>query len=78
MMLKSFEAALEPLRKCIELKPDNAVAHYNLAIVYLNLKDDYSAREVYKTLLGPQSRIRRPAQEAPALSRSIDRTGRLC
>jgi hypothetical protein len=27
------------------------VAHYNLAIVYLNLKDNFSAREVYKTLL---------------------------
>lgn len=51
MLQKKFSAALEPLQKAVELKPDNASAHYNLAITYLNLKDNYSAREVYNVLL---------------------------
>jgi len=32
------------------LNPNNAVAQYNLGITYINLKDNYSAREVLKTL----------------------------
>jgi Tfp pilus assembly protein PilF len=42
---------LEPLKKCVELKADNAVGWYNLAIVYINLKDNYSAKEVYNRLV---------------------------
>jgi len=52
MQLKKFDAALEPLKKTIELRPDygggNAV--YNLAICYLNLHDNYSAKELYNKL----------------------------
>jgi tetratricopeptide (TPR) repeat protein len=47
---KDFELALEPMKKAVELKPDNANALYNLAIVYLNLKDNLSARDIYKKL----------------------------
>ncbi len=52
MQLKKFAAALEPLKKAIELRPDygggNAI--YNLAICYLNLHDNYSAKEMYNKL----------------------------
>jgi tetratricopeptide (TPR) repeat protein len=52
MQLKKFDAALEPLKKAIEIRPDygsgNAV--YNLAICYLNLHDNYSAKELYNKL----------------------------
>ncbi len=51
MQLKDHESALEPLKKCVELKPDNAVAWYNLAVVYINLKDNYSAKEIYNKLV---------------------------
>jgi len=51
MLQKKFSAAVDPLQKAVELRPDFAAAYYNLAITYLNLKDNYSAREVYKKLL---------------------------
>ncbi len=52
MQLKKFDAALEPLKKTIELRPDysNGNAIYNLAICYLNLHDNYSAKELYNKL----------------------------
>ncbi len=50
MQGKNFEAALDPLKRCVELKPDNAVAQFNLAIVYINLKDNFSAKEIYNKL----------------------------
>jgi tetratricopeptide (TPR) repeat protein len=50
MQLKQFDPALEPLKKAVELRPDYGAALYNLAITYLNLKDNFSAREVYKSL----------------------------
>jgi Flp pilus assembly protein TadD len=34
----------------VELQPNNANALYNLAIAYLNLHDNFSAREIYKKL----------------------------
>lgn len=49
---RDFEAALEPMRKAVELQPTNANALYNLAIVYINLKDNFSAREIYNKLVG--------------------------
>ncbi|MCX6577383.1 MAG: hypothetical protein NTV82_13440 [Candidatus Aminicenantes bacterium] len=48
--LKDFNAALDPIKKTTDLQPDNGNAFYNLAIVYLNLKDNFSAREVYRKL----------------------------
>ena len=58
MQLKKFDAALEPLQKTIELRFDysNGNAIYNLAICYLNLHDNYSAKELYNKLtpLNPQ------------------------
>ena len=48
---KDYESALEPLKKCVEIKPDNSVALANLAIVYINLKDMYSAKEIYNKLV---------------------------
>lgn len=58
MQLKKFDAALEPLKKTIELRPDysNGNAIYNLAICYLNLHDNYSAKELYNklTAINPQ------------------------
>jgi tetratricopeptide (TPR) repeat protein len=52
MQLKKFDAALEPLKKTIEIRPDysNGNAIYNLAICYLNLHDNYSAKEMYNKL----------------------------
>ncbi|MBN1223346.1 MAG: tetratricopeptide repeat protein [Candidatus Aminicenantes bacterium] len=50
MQIKKFSPAVKPLQKAIELRPDNGVAYYNLAIAFLNLQDQYSAREVYKQL----------------------------
>ncbi|MGB8951093.1 MAG: tetratricopeptide repeat protein [Candidatus Aminicenantales bacterium] len=52
MFLKDFNGALEPLRKCLEIDPgyQGGVAYYNLGIVYLNLRDRYSAIEVHKKL----------------------------
>lgn len=50
MYLKDFNAALDPIKKTTDLQPDNGNAFYNLAIVYLNLKDNFSAREVYRRL----------------------------
>jgi len=50
MQGKNFEAALDPLKRCVELKPDNAVAQFNLAIVYINLKDNFSAKEIFNKL----------------------------
>jgi len=54
MQLKKFDAALEPLKKTIELRLDysNGNAIYNLAICYLNLHDNYSAKELYNKLTG--------------------------
>ncbi len=54
MQLKKFDAALEPLKKTIELRFDysNGNAIYNLAICYLNLHDNYSAKELYNKLTG--------------------------
>jgi tetratricopeptide (TPR) repeat protein len=58
MQLKKFDAALKPLQKTIELRFDysNGNAIYNLAICYLNLHDNYSAKELYNKLtpLNPQ------------------------
>ncbi len=50
MQLKDFESALEPLKKTVEFKPDYGNALYNLAITYLNLHDNFSAREIHKKL----------------------------
>ncbi|HEA64899.1 MAG TPA: serine protease [Candidatus Aminicenantes bacterium] len=58
MQLKKFDAALEPLNKTVELRTDysNGNALYNLAICYLNLHDNYSAKELYNklTAINPQ------------------------
>jgi tetratricopeptide (TPR) repeat protein len=58
MQIKKYESALEPLKKTIELQLDysNGNAIYNLAIVYLNLHDNYSAKELYDklTAINPQ------------------------
>ena len=50
MLLKKFDAALDPLKKTVELQPDNVNAWYNLGICYLNLRDSYSARDIVKRL----------------------------
>jgi tetratricopeptide (TPR) repeat protein len=52
MQLKKFDSALESLKKTIELRPDygNGNAIYNLAICYLNLHDNYSAKEMHNKL----------------------------
>jgi tetratricopeptide (TPR) repeat protein len=54
MQIKKFDAALEPLKKTIELRADysDGNAIYNLAICYLNLHDNYSAKELYNKLTG--------------------------
>jgi tetratricopeptide (TPR) repeat protein len=54
MQLKKFDAALEPLKKTIELRLDYSMGNaiYNLAICYLNLHDNYSAKELYNKLTG--------------------------
>ena len=58
MQLKKYDAAVEPLKKTIELRPDysNGNAIYNLAICYLNLHDNYSAKELHNklTAINPQ------------------------
>ena len=51
MQQKKWNDAIAPLRKTIELRPDHGLAYYNLGIAYLNLKDNYSARDVHKQLL---------------------------
>ena len=50
MMLKQFENALQPMEKAVELNPNSATTQYNLAIIYINLGDNYSARAVYRKL----------------------------
>ena len=50
MQVKAWGRAVDPLKKAIDLRPDSGNAYYNLAICYLNLKDNYSAREVYNNL----------------------------
>ena len=50
MQIKSWHMAVEPLTKSMELRPDSGNAYYNLAICYLNLKDNYSARDIYNKL----------------------------
>ena len=50
MQLKRWANAVEPLRKSIELRPESGNSYYNLAICYLNLKDNYSARDIYNKL----------------------------
>lgn len=50
MLQKKFSPAIDPLLKAIELRPDSGNAYYNLSICYLNLKDNYSARDVYEKL----------------------------
>ena len=50
MQIKSWHMAVEPLIKSMELRPESGNAYYNLAICYLNLKDNYSARDVYNKL----------------------------
>lgn len=50
MLIKKFSKAIQPLQKSIELRSNYSLAYYNLAITYLNLKDNYSAREIYKKL----------------------------
>jgi tetratricopeptide (TPR) repeat protein len=50
MQQKKWDPAVEPLKKVIELKPDNGYAYYNLAICYLNLNDNFSAREIHGKL----------------------------
>ncbi len=50
MQTKQFAAAMDPIKKAVDLKPDDATALFNLGIIYLNLKDKYSAREVANKL----------------------------
>ncbi|HRD01099.1 MAG TPA: tetratricopeptide repeat protein [Candidatus Saccharicenans sp.] len=50
MLLKKFEQALPYVEQSVKLKPDDPMAQYNLAIIYINLNDNYSAREVLKVL----------------------------
>lgn len=50
MQQKKWDPAVEPLRKVIELRPDNGNAYYNLGICYLNLQDNFSARQVWEKL----------------------------
>ncbi len=52
MQIKKYESALEPLKKTIELQPNYSNGHaiYNLAICYLNLHDNYSAKELLNKL----------------------------
>ncbi len=58
MQIKKYESAIEPLQKTLELRLDysNGNAIYNLAICYLNLHDNYSAKELYNklTAINPQ------------------------
>jgi tetratricopeptide (TPR) repeat protein len=58
MQIKKYESALEPLKKTVELQLDygNGNAIYNLAIVYLNLHDNYSAKDLHNklTAINPQ------------------------
>ncbi len=59
MQIKRYESAIKPLQKTLELRLDynNGNAIYNLAIVYLNLKDNYSAKELYNKLTGINSQL---------------------
>jgi Flp pilus assembly protein TadD len=50
MYLKKFDPAVAPLRRAIELRPDNGYAYYNLGVCYLNLQDYQSARDIHKQL----------------------------
>ena len=63
MQQRKFSLAIEPLERVIELNPGSGVAHYNLAVVYLNLHDRYSAREQYKKL----------ADIDPALAKKLEK-----
>jgi Flp pilus assembly protein TadD len=50
MSLKDFNSALEPLKKCVELRPNHGYALFNLGVTYLNLHDNLSARNIHKKL----------------------------
>jgi Flp pilus assembly protein TadD len=50
MQVKAWGRAVDPLQKAIDLRPESGNAYYNLAICYLNLKDNFSAREVFNNL----------------------------
>jgi Flp pilus assembly protein TadD len=50
MQSKQFAAALEPMKKATELKPEDGTALFNLGIIYLNLKSRFDALEVVKKL----------------------------
>ncbi len=50
MQQRKWDPAVKPFEKVIELTPDNGSAYYNLGICYLNLKDNFSAREIWKKL----------------------------
>ncbi len=65
MQLKKFDAALEPLKKTIELRHDysSGNALYNLAICYLNLHDNYSAKELHKKLTGINPQLAQKLQQ---------------
>lgn len=65
MQLKKFDAALEPLKKTIEIRLEysNGNAIYNLAICYLNLHDNYSAKELYNKLTGVNPQLAQKLKE---------------
>jgi len=50
MQIKQFGAALESMKKAVDLKPDNTDALFNLGVIYLNLRDRTSALEIVKKL----------------------------
>ncbi len=54
MFLKppNFESALEPMKKAVDLNPQNMSAQYNLALVYVGLNDFLSARDIQKKIAG--------------------------
>jgi tetratricopeptide (TPR) repeat protein len=51
MFVQDFEGALEPMKRCVDLKPENASAQFNLAIIYINLRRNYAAEQIYNKLL---------------------------
>ncbi|MCK5512456.1 MAG: tetratricopeptide repeat protein, partial [Thermodesulfovibrionia bacterium] len=42
--------AIEAFKQAIRIKPDYAIAYYNLGVAYLNLNDRGSALEEFKIL----------------------------
>jgi len=51
MFVQDYEGALEPMKRCVDLKPENASAQFNLAIIYINLRRNYAAKQIYNKLL---------------------------